>query len=302
MVHKSKTCGELWNSFLKHKQDAKDNTIQIYQNSQKRFFDSFLPAESIESITPERLLEWKTALLDRYAEATVATHIKSVKAVFNWTVDQQWLVKSPLTRILTGSFVNRDNDRIISREEYAKLLDACPNQEWRTIIALARMGGLRCPSELKRLRWSDINWVQNRFLVRSTKTERHAKHRERLVPLFPELRAELDRHFLLDETIGNEFVIQDLQDTSWVLYEPFQKIADLAGLGTIICPFVNMRRSRSNEVLERWGEVKESLWIGHSTQVMKKHYAKLSDDVFAEAAGAELGCENSHAKLHAILQ
>jgi len=91
------------------------------------------------------------------------------------------------------------------------------------------------------------------------------------VPLFPELREELDRHFLLDETVGNEFVIQGLQDTSWVLYEPFRKIADLAGLGTIIRPFDNMRMSRNNEVLERWGEVKESLWIGHCPLLKLQH-------------------------------
>jgi len=51
-----------------------------------------------------------------------------------------------------GSFVNRDKDRLVSMEAYAKLLAACPDQERRTIIAFARIGGLRCPSELKRMR------------------------------------------------------------------------------------------------------------------------------------------------------
>ena len=110
-------------------------------------------------------------------------------------------------------------------EEYVQLLDACPNQDWRTIMALARIGGLRCPSELQQLRWSDINWEQNRFLVRSPKMERHEGKQERIVPLFPELREELDRHFLADATVGNEFVIQSWQGTSWNLAGQFQKIA-----------------------------------------------------------------------------
>ena len=92
-----------------------------------------MPAEPIEKITPDRLLEWKAALLDRYAVASVATYLKTVGTVFNWAVKQDWLPKSPMTGIPIGSFENRDNDRTISREEYAKLLDACPNQEWRTI-------------------------------------------------------------------------------------------------------------------------------------------------------------------------
>jgi integrase len=168
---------------------------------------------------------------------------------------------------------------MISMEEYARLLEACPDQEWRTILALARIGGLRCPSELKGLRWSDINWSGNRFLVRSPKTERHEGCQERIVPLFPELRAELERHFSsLDKANANGFVIERYQRTSWTLGRPFQAIAHRAGLGTIIRPFDNMRMSRSNEVERKFGSKKESLWIGHSEKVMIKYYLVLEDE------------------------
>ena len=122
-------------------------------------------------------------------------------------------------------------------------------------IALARIGGLRCPSELQQLRWSDVHWTENRFLVHSPKTERHEGHRERLVPLFPELRTELERHYSLDETKGNEFVIQGLQNSCWNLHPAFQAIAKRAGLGKIIRPFDNMRMSRSNEVDREFGSI-----------------------------------------------
>jgi len=195
--------------------------------------------------------------------------------------------------------VNRAKDRMISMEEYAKLLDACPNQEWRTIIALARIGGLRCPSELRQFRWSDVHWAESRFLVRSPKTERHVRHRERVVPLFAELRTELERHYSLDEAKENEFVLQRFQRTSWQLKHRFDKIAVKAGLGVILKPFINMRKTRSNEVVRDFGEVKESLWIGHSTQVMRDHYFRLSDDDFLEAAG-KLDDQNPHAHTHAF--
>jgi len=103
--------------------------------------------------------------------------------------------------------------------------------------------------------------------------------------LFPELRTELKRHFSLDGTEGNEFVIQGLQGTSWNLHGSFQKIARKAGLGTIDRPFDTLRTSRSNEIRKRWGETKESLWIGHTQDVAKKHYYDLDDEEFAEAAG-----------------
>ena len=300
-VSKSKTCQELWDSCLKHKTGVKPNTTTHYRQTMRLFFEMFSPAESIESITPDRLLEWKTSMLTRYKPASVAGHIRTAKMIFTWAVDQDWLPKSPMKNIPKGSFRNRDSDRIVSMEEYAKLLDACPNQEWRTIIVLARIGGLRCPSELKQLRWTDVNWAENRFLVRSPKTEHHEGHRERIVPLFPELRAELDRLFFsLDETDDNEFVIEQYRRTSWNLGEPFQEISRRAGLGTILQPFRNMRRSRSNEVRRKWGDLKERLWIGHSERVMEKHYAVLSDDEFLEAAGTAMEGKISHAELHAI--
>jgi|GEM_PF-6071844 len=43
-----------------------------------------------KKITLERLLEWRTSLQDEYAEATVAGHVKKIKAVLNWAVDQDW--------------------------------------------------------------------------------------------------------------------------------------------------------------------------------------------------------------------
>ena len=295
-VTKSKTCQELWDTCLKHKTDIKPKTQRLYRLSQRVFFETFASSEPIDTMTADKCLGWKAALLTQYAPASVAGHVKVAKMVFEWAVDQDWLTKNPLKKIPNGSFVNRENDRITTMEEYAKLLDACPSQEWRTIIAFARIGGLRCPSELQRLRWSDIDWAKNRFLVRAMKTERYVQHRERIVPLFPELRTELERYFSLDDTKENEFVIEHYQKTSWNLTSPFQTIARRAGLGTIIRPFDNMRMSRSNEVLARWGQAKESVWIGHSVEVMKDHYLCLSDSDYAEAG---LGSQISHAEAHA---
>jgi len=293
IVDEAKTCQQLWDEFQKDKTGIKPKTIKAYNECRTHFFKTFSPTETIEKITPERLLKWKAAMLATHAEASVAGYIKNLSAVLRWAVKtQKWLSENPLEEIKRGSFVNDDNNRTISMEEYAKLLNACPNQEWRTIIALARIGGLRCPSELQQLRWSDIDWEKNWFTVWSPKTEHHEGKDKRVVPLFHELQTELKQHFSLDETKGNEFVIQGLQGTAWCLHEPFQKIARNAGLGTIDRPFDSLRTTRSHEVWERWGAAKENAWIGHSEAIRKKHYkGQFSDEAFAEAAGVVLNNE-----------
>jgi integrase len=172
-VTKSKTCKELWETYLKHRQETvKKSTMNSYRHCQGVFYETFSQNEFVEKVTADRLLNWKAALLTRFAPTSVAALLKIAKTVFGWAVDQDWLLKNPLGKIPIGSFINRDKDRIVTMDEYTKLLDACPNQEWRTIIALARIGGLRCASELQQFRWSDVHWTENRFLVRSPKTER----------------------------------------------------------------------------------------------------------------------------------
>ena len=42
---------------------------------------------------------------------------------------------------------NRKRDYFLTREDAAKITDACPDHEGRLIFALSRYVGLRCPSE-----------------------------------------------------------------------------------------------------------------------------------------------------------
>ena len=77
---------------------------------------------------------------------------------------------------------------------------------WRTIIALTRFGGLRCPSEVLSLKWSHINWGTRRFSVPSPKTEHHPDGNSRDIPIFPDLAPYLQSVRELAET-GADYVI-----------------------------------------------------------------------------------------------
>jgi integrase len=285
-IKEQKTCQYLWDSFVERRTDLTASTIKKHSYGWQHFFKMFSPTEHLEKITQDQLLKWRASLLAKYAPGGVQTHMNTIDEYFNWAVQQDWLEKNPFDGISRGSFVSDKNYRHITKEEYLNLLNACPNQEWRTIIALARMGGLRCPSELEHLRWSDIHWKEGYFRVQSPKTKRYAGHRERNVPLFPVLRTELERHFSAVRPDNDDFMIQQLQGTCWQLRQQFEKITAKAGLGQINCPFNNMRKSRSNEVVREWGQERENLWLGHSYKVMKKHYLRPIDTDFSEFVGA----------------
>ena len=98
--------------------------------------------------------------------------------------------ENPFTYVEAGSQVNKDREHEVTVEETNRLINACTNTKARLIIALARFAGLRVPSELVGIRWSEVDWEKNRFVVHSPKTERKGKT-QRVVPIF-----DLDKPYL----------------------------------------------------------------------------------------------------------
>ena len=145
--------------------------------------------------------------------------------------------------------------------------------------------GLRCPSEVLLLRWTDINWEKGRFYVTSPKTEHHHGKEGRIVPLFPELKTELEALFFDPESEGKEFVVNRYRRPDQNLGTTFVKIVKRAGLPAIPRPFDNMRASCSTDVYSEYGEYLESQWIGHTAKVAKDHYLQVRDADFERATG-----------------
>ena len=94
----------------------------------------------------------------------------------------------------------------VSHDDAQRVLDACPDTQWKLLFALSRYGGLRCPAEHLLLRWVDVDWENNRLLIHSPKTEHHEGGDCRFLPLFPELRPYLLEAFEQAEA-GAEYVI-----------------------------------------------------------------------------------------------
>jgi integrase len=116
----------------------------------------------------------------------------------------------------------------VTRKETEACLEAAPDLQWRLIIALARFGGLRTPSELVRLRWTDVLWDKERIVVHSPKTEGYEGKETRVVPLFPELKTLLNEAWEA-EAENSEFVITRYRNDSQNLRTTLLKIIERAG-------------------------------------------------------------------------
>lgn len=185
----------------------------------------------------------------------------------------------------------------IGGEDVTKLLAAPPDAEWRAMIALSRFGGLRCPSEVLALRWSDVDFGNGRLRVPSCKTEHHAGGADRTIPLFPDVEsAPLE---LYDpEDVGDGFIITRYRDTRQNFRTQLLRIIRRAGLEAWERPWHNMRATRETELAELFPIHVVCDWIGNSARVAQAHYLQVTDAHFARAIGeaAQKAAHQVHAK------
>ena len=284
------TAKELWDTFLSRHHFESEETQKGYGYALDRFFSFFKPNEPLEQLTKDRMMEWKRSLLEsgRYLPTTIAGTISKAKTVFNWAKEQKWIPDSPLDGVGRGSYRNPSKDRFVTMEEYHKLRDACTCQEWRVIVTLARIGGLH-PCEILVLRWSDIDWKNDRFRVFNAKLKQYEDKFVREVPIFAEIAAELGKLRAIPGNEDQEYVINRYVNREKSnLGTQFARIAQRAGIGKVPRPFDNMRASRSTEIHRQYGSKIESVWIGHSVKVAHEYYLMVTDDDFAVAAGKKI--------------
>ena len=221
---------------------------------------------------------------------TAGQHVKRCRQMMRSAQDDKLIEVNPFDGIKLDLSSDSTKNRFIDGVQAKAILEACPDQEWRVIFALARYAGLRCPSEVLEVRWSDIVWDRKRFKVRSSKTARYGKG-ERVVPLFPELLAELDSLFAIKQPglsiPADAYVIQTYRSTETNLRKALHRIADNAGVERWPKPFMALRASRRTE-LERSGRFTNHVlndWFGHSGAVAETYYLQTTEDDYSLANG-----------------
>jgi integrase len=147
---------------------------------------------------------------------TIHKRLQSARSFFLAMRRRKLIDENPFDGVKAAATGIKDRQRFVSREEIARVLDACPDHHWRAIVALSRFGGLRCPSEVLSLRWQDIDWDDGRIVVTSPKTEHHADKASRTIPLFPELRPILAEAYAWPRTARCLWSMRSFARRQWV--------------------------------------------------------------------------------------
>ena len=282
----SKLLGPFLEGYLLGRTDVKPATLVNLGHTQRNLTDFFGADKPLRDISDGDADQWRIYLKEQgLSEATICKRCKNAKQFFRAAARHKLVSSNPFIDLKSGTQGNKTKEYFLSRKHALKILEACPNLQWRLIFALARFGGLRTPSETLRLTWHDIDWNGGKMLVHSPKTERHPGGESRLVPLFPEVRALLLEAFGQARP-GDEYVITLYRDKSVNLRTSFKRIIKKAGLEPWPKLFQNLRSTRQTELTERWPQHVVCAWIGNSQKVAQSHYLQVLDEYFEQASEA----------------
>lgn len=282
------TLGELTERYFHSIGHVKEITRTGYTHARRMLEAHFGKGRTLASIgtldAEAFVAELRTGGL---AKATVSKRIVIVKQIFTRAVRWGMIPANPFADIRAGAQHNDSRTTFVPREVIERVLEACPNAEWRAIVALARFGGLRTPSETLALKWADIDWHAGKMLVRSTKSEGQEGRGHRLVPLFPELRGLLLEAYEAAAD-GAEYVVERYRAGA-NLHTEFGRIVERAGVEKWDRLLHALRASRATELHGRWPAKDAAAWLGHGVGVALRHYCSSRDETFAAAAANATG-------------
>lgn len=247
------------------------------------YFSPESPADSLTAADAEWLRDQELA--KGLAEATVRKRCGDLKEAYDLAIRAERLTKNPFRcdSVPTAAVAIRQDDTAHVETAVAlKVLDRLPNAEWRLLFALARWGGIRVPSEVQNLRWSDVLWDLDRIRIESPKTKRHGKS-ERQLPLWPALREPLaDAYELADHPA--EFVLPSFRHrTGESLRKPLMKAIRLAGETPWPNLWKSLRSTRATELVRDLGlpNYRAVAYLGYIVGIVgiaDRHYRKLTDE------------------------
>jgi integrase len=271
------TLGDFTKEYIDSRTDIKSGTRENLFHSRRRLLEVFHEGRDIRSITEADADKFGFRLKGNLAEATAARTIKHARQFFTAAKRAKLVDSNPFECVKPGSMENRDRLHFVSAEDAEKLLAAAPDHHWRLLIALARFGGLRTPSEPLALTWEDVDWEKGRIRIDAPKTG------IRWIPLFPELRPHLEE---AKERAcpGEAYVFTKTRDVGKNFRTTFEKIILRAGLTPWERPFQNLRASRETELAQDYPLHVVTAWIGNSVKVAAKHYLQVRDTDFEKAS------------------
>ena len=284
----SLTLDKFLKRYIDNRTDIRGSTKGLYELSQKYLLEFFGREARIDRITRAMAADWRAAMASdklalnrkgkKMGEASVCIHVRNAKTIFNHAVREDLIMFNPFDRLKGAAREPDKNWKHVTFEELDKLLDACPNQSWRLLIALCRLAGLRRGEALD-LTWSDVDWQNHRLKIMAQKTGR-----QRIVPIQSKLYEMLLAAFEHAKE-GEQRVCSISRHCVWRNFQSIRKRAELPRWKDA---FKVMRRNCETDWAQVYPQYAVSTWIGHGIEVSAQHYLQVPEELYKKVAATNM--------------
>ncbi len=290
------TVVEYMEQFIASLADKKPNTIRIYNRS-LYFVRHFFSETKLTDVTKGQARQFKSSLLSpvrkdggkQLCDNTARKMLCKLKTVFNAAVEEGLITKSPFKfkeMATSVSASSEEREQLIEQATIEKVIDSAPDDEFAFIIALARYGGLRTPSEFALLKHGDFKLIEGGpyFRVFAPKTA-YRKSEPRMVPLFPELMPYVKKLVSTSKAKQGEFVFSERYRTCTEanITNIMRRTVKRAKVELWPKLWQNLRASRTTELVDNFPIKNVCKWLGNTQEVVLKHYLRASKDAMRQA-------------------
>lgn len=262
---------------------VKSSTVLSYEHVQRNLLAFFGPEKIIATITPGDADEFCRflATTEKLSKATISGRSRRARQFFTIAMKKKWITANPFDEIRPGSQTNPERQVYVPMEHVLAVLNQLPNDEYKAVLAMARIAGMRIPSEALSLEWQHINWEAGTMAVHAPKTGL------RTVPIFEQLRPYIER--LWDQAGESPYVIRRYRNTVQCMASIVTRAIGRAGVPLWPKLFQNLRASAETDLMEKYPLHVVCQWIGNSPRIAAKHYLMVTHDHIASACGKPAG-------------
>ena len=269
----------------------KPGTIAVWKQVKNNLIKHMPVGIELANVTKGHAKQFHENLKSRkLAGLTVCKHVRIARQIFQDALEWKKISENPFSGIKASASVPKCNVEV-PRKTIDLILPHC-DQVWKTIIALSRYGGLRCPSEVLSLKWAHVDFEKNLLNIPEPKVEHHEGRGIRVCPLFPELREVLEATKALatgdDDYVVDKPIYRAAANTGegWKnanLRTQFLKIIGLAKVSSWPRLFHSMRASRQTELEREFPLHVVCAWLGNSPKIAQRSYLLVTSEDFQKA-------------------
>lgn len=276
------TLGAFWEAYRTERSDWKERTRLRWRASAEHILAELGSDTDLLAVTVAdagRFARWARA---NFADSHAGKLISDAKHLFRVAVDSRQVPENPFAKIDCRQRHDSSRGAYVSAEIARRLMSAS-DPYYAALIASARFGGLRVPSEPLALRWSTIDWESQLIVVDSPKTGL------RTIPIFAAMRPSLEELYA-NAPEGSDWVFfRSRRSLGTAARQRLLQAARVCGVEPWPKLWMNLRASCRTDLLNDFPAHVVNAWLGHSGKVGAEHYDRVHSGHIEQAVGSPVG-------------